>query len=266
MSSYATAIDVGLQGVTSTLRAKRSNRFKNLPRVFGRHELSKEWIFRGASIDANPGDVVIVLGDEIVQCTTFMRCMCSLLPADEGVIGGDARSVLVPQPKGKTIRLLSFRQAIFMLAGVYGMTDRTAAEHFDEIATMAGVQDQLHLLVEDASPAIRLQLAFSIAMFTPVDLLAFDGTAMGGEPEFAELCIPRLMAARDSGQALLIRTKSVPLVRELGSKVIVLGKKSSRTVSIDEAITYMKDQRGQKPTKRRPMQQDDEDDQDIVGM
>lgn len=266
MNTLSAATNVGVQGIRSTVRIRRSQRFKNLPRMFGRHEFSTYWVFRGANIEVGSGEVLIVLGNDPLMCTTLMRCMCGLLPADEGTIEGDARSILVSPPTGKALRLLSLRQSILMMAGLYGMTDRQAAERFDAIASTAGVQDSLPLTINDAPPSMKLQIALSVALHAPVDLLAFDGTARGGDPDFAKHTIARLTAARDKGQALLIRTENVALINALGSKAIILGEEVSRTASIAEAIDYLKGGKNAEPEPVRQNTDDEDDEEDVVGI
>lgn len=267
MRTFSSAMNVGVRGIQSTIRTKRSRRFKNLPRLVGRHELTTYWVFRGVNVEVCPGDVLIVLGPDELMCTTLMRCVCGLLPADEGTLEGDPSSILVSPPKGKTLRLLSLKQSIYMMAGLYGMTDRQAAERFDDIATMAGVQGSLNLTVDEAPPTMKVQIAYSVAMHAPVDLLAFDGTAICGQPDFAKHSIPRLKAARDEGRALLIRTKNVALISELGSKAIILDEKDSRTVSTTEGIEYLNSNKASRPmpSRKKPDEEDD-DDEDAIGM
>lgn len=254
MNTYAAAIDMGVKGTRSTIRTRRSNRFKKLPRMFGRHQLSEYWIFRGANIDVNPGDVVIVLGDSDLLPTTFMRCLCDLLPADEGIVKAESRSILVPPPRNKAIKLLSVRQAVYMLAGLSGMTDREVAERFEAIVDMAGVRGILHETIDDSPPDVKQKIAFSIAMAAPADLVALDRTAIVGDPDFKSKCIPRLETARDRGQSLVIATKNPGLIEAMGSKAIILGDTHSRAVSSTEAVEYVKSAKAAQRNlrKRRP--------------
>jgi ABC-type polysaccharide/polyol phosphate transport system ATPase subunit len=267
MTSYAITTDSGVLGIHSEMRTKRSKRFKNLPRVLSSHELSSYWIFRHASVSLEPHDALIVLSPEPLQSTTFMRMMCSLLPTDEGTVLGDARSLLTMAVKKRVVRTLSVRQSVFMLAGLGGLTDAEVAERFARIASMARIKKILNERIDELPHAIWQQIAFSVAMFAPADILAFDGTATVGEPKFLKQCPARLQSARDAGQALMLTTRDPNLVRSLGTKAILLDDEATHELSISEAASYISDEKksGRRKRRKTRRQMDMGDDEETLG-
>ena len=266
MTTGPVAKDVGLQILEKTLRSKRGKRFRKLPRVMARHDISMVWIFRGANVSLTPGDVLITLGEENLQPTSFLRVLCGLLPPDAGTVKVSDRSLLANQPKPKTLLNLSVGQSVKMLAGLYGMTDEETAERFDAICQMALVTKILHEPIDDQRPWLRAQLAFATAMHAPVDVLGLDGIAIVGEPKFREQCLPRLRAARDDGRILLIATRDPTLVRALGTKAILLGEDESVELSVSDAATYLEESSKSRKKGRRRLRQlmlDNEDDDDM---
>jgi ABC-type polysaccharide/polyol phosphate transport system ATPase subunit len=266
MTSYAAAIDLGIEGVEATIRAKRGTRFKNLPRLLGSHELSLYWVFRKANISVDSGDCILVIADDPLISTTFMRSLCGLLPADEGIVRGDSRSLMVSPPKNRAINGLSVRQTIFMLGGLYGMSDHEIDERTDEVIAMAQVKNMLNRRIEESPGHVKQQISFSLAMVAPVDILAFNGSPVVGGPKFRPTCVEHLATQKANGKGLLISTPDLGLARALCTKAILLDPEESTAAPLDEALEELKRRARSKKRQRRRLRRNqgpsfEEDDQ-----
>jgi ABC-type polysaccharide/polyol phosphate transport system ATPase subunit len=264
MSAYAVAIDLGIKGMEATIRTKRGERFKRLPRLLSSHQLSPYWVFRQANVSVGPGEGVLVVDDDPVGSTAFMRSICGLLPADEGSVHGDSRSVMASLPKKGIVRGLSVGQTIVMVAGLYGMSDHETDERMDEVIRMAQVRGILGQRIEEAPRHVREQISFSLAMVAPADILAFPGRPLVGGPEFQSRCAGLLAEQRERGRALLIRTSNVGLARMLCDTAIFLDEEGSTTMPMGEAREELerraREGKRQRQEHRRAKRVDPEDD------
>ncbi len=249
MTSHATAVDLGVQGVRSTIRSKQGKPFRKLPRLLGSHELSPYWVFRKVNLSVDPGDCVVVIADDPLMSTTFMRSLCGLLPADEGLVRSDCRSLMVSPVPNRLLRGLSVRQAIFMLGGLFGMSDQEIDERTDEVVRIAQVRRVLNNRIEESPRHLRHQIAFSLAMVAPVDIVAFSRNPIVGGPQFQPTCAGHLARQKQQGRGLLISTSNSNLVRSLCTKAILLDEEESTTISVDEALKAL--ERGARARNRR---------------
>ncbi len=267
MTSYADADNLGVQGIEATIRTKRNKRFKNLPRLLSSHELTKYWVFRRASISIDPGDCVLVMAEDPLVSTTFMRSLCGLLPADEGEVRGDIRSLMVSPPKNRMLRGLSVRQSIFMLGGLYGMSDEEIDERTDEVIAMAQVKDVLNQRAEESPGYVKHQISFALAMAAPVDILAFNSNPIVGGPTFKPSCAGQLAKQKQKGRGLLISIRDASLAKMLCTKAILLDEEESKAMSVEEAFEELERRARVRKRQRRKLRRrqkasfEDEDDQ-----
>jgi ABC-type polysaccharide/polyol phosphate transport system ATPase subunit len=252
---YLTANGLGIQGNRAEARGVNKQRKRKMSRVLGSHTRSTFWAFRGLDVVIEPGDALVVVGRNKDAAGSFLRCACGLLPPTEGSISCEGGSLFMGQLKMRTIRSLSVRQVIIMLCGLYGMTDKETARRFDAIVSVAQIEDKLHLRMEDCSRAARQQVLFAIGLSSSVNLLAISGDPVVGEPGFRKNCIPLLNESKANGQALILDTRKVPIIEELGTKAVILGRKSSNEVSVAEAVAHLDAERQKRRRAKRRAQE-----------
>lgn len=251
MNGLADAAGMGVQGVEEVMRAKRSKRFKRVPRLLGSHERSKYWLFREANLSVQPGDVVLVVADRPLAATAFMRTLCGLLPPDEGTVRAQGRSLMLATPRSRALSGLSVRQTVFMLGGLYGVSDAEVEALSDKVIDMAQVRELLSDRIEECPRKVKVQIAFAWAMLAPVDLVAIQGEPIMGGADFRRGCAGHLADLKAQGRGLVIATRDLALAKSLCTKAIILDKDESTTASVAEARAELRRRAKAKKQARR---------------
>ena len=141
MSVVVKLEEAGVQAIRE--KKKRRSR-KNVPMVTGKGEYKSYWVFRGASAKIRPGECVALIdGSGKDRAKSLLRVMTGLINPDEGHIRRKGQGLLLTPPAvKKQLKFLSVRQAAYMLAGIYGMTDAEAAKRVDGIIEMADLAEK----------------------------------------------------------------------------------------------------------------------------
>ncbi len=255
--------DVGVR----VIELRERDRRRNLPTVLGRHVKERAWPLRHLDFTLEAGEAVYVVDLATHRPALFLRLATGLLRPDEGVVELAPRSLLATPPGRKLTRSLSVGQAIRLISGSYGLSDKAIDRRFDEIAEFAGVTKILHKVCDTQSRSTMAQVSFAAATSAPVDLIAFDRSAVVGDKEFRPKCLARLSELKESGKGLIVYSADPRQVRKVADRGLVLDGEATRELSPADFAQLLIDEKAGKVGKgrkrRRRARDHDPDDDDL---
>jgi ABC-type polysaccharide/polyol phosphate transport system ATPase subunit len=247
-------------GLQATRRTRKKQIIKGVPRIANTHTKETYWLFRGLDVTVSPGQVVALVSRDPERTAGAMRVWAGLSPLDEGVVTAPERATLISAPQGRWVRELSVGQAIRVIAGTYGMTDREVEEIAGSVARTAHVDSMRNWPIENVQKGYRAQIAFAVGVHAPTDLVMFDYTAYVGNHEYRPLCLDHLRAMREAGKAVVLASDKPQLLLEAATHAVIVRGKRSEQVSVAEAAEFLIKDRVKGRRKARRRAEEDEDD------
>lgn len=243
-----TLTDVGVRVVEMKQRRRR----ENVPTVLGQQVKERTWPVRHLNFQLEAGEAVFVLDIANHRPALFLRLVTGLLAPDEGTVTLPRRSLLSVAPSRKQLKYLSVEQSLRFIAGCCGLSDRAIDRKFDDMVEFAGVSRLLHRQSQSQPRHVLAQIGFAVATTAPVDLLAFDRTAIVGDKEFRAKCVQRLNELKTAGKGLVIYSQDVRQVRAVADRGLVLdGDKSAEFDPDMFARMVIDDKQGRWQQKRK---------------
>ncbi len=251
--------DVGIR-MPRMIRRGGGGRRQRLRRMAGETRRAEEWRLRHATFTIGEGESVAIMGGRGSGREVLLRLAAGTLIPDEGTVR--RRVPIIPMidlAKGLQ-RTLTYRQNIFVLGGLLGMTPEQSGRRMADIVEFAGVESVLDRYLGAATPLVRQKLAWSIAMHTEARAFAIEQTLVVGDRDFRQQCWTRVDAMRADGTTFLVSSDSLKQYRRFCDRAILLEDGAVvAQAPVAEAIALLRQSR-QRSNEPEPVVEDDEDD------
>ena len=191
----------------------------------------------GVSLNASPGEVVVLLGHNGAGKTTLISQISGLLKPDSGTIRVDgidvvkqpkqARSMVSVQPQSQApVEGLTPRAAIEISAQLRGATRFCAGEIAESLAEELEIVPWIdqRALPEGGglSGGIRRLTSFAMAVAQPTKVLVLDEPTNDVDAHRRRLLWSAVRSRADQGTAVLVVTHSVAEVEPIADRVVMM--------------------------------------------
>jgi len=197
------------------------------------------WALRGVSLEVFSGEVVGIIGRNGAGKSTLLKILSRITEPSEGRVELRGRvSSLLEVGTGFHPELTG-RENVYLNGTILGMTKNEIESNFDEIVNFSGVEKFIDTPVKFYSSGMRVRLAFSVAAHLKPEILLVDEVLAVGDAGFQRKCLGKMGEVAREGRTVLFVSHSLPSVRQLCSKVIVLksGQKSFEG-STDQGVDH----------------------------
>jgi len=218
---------------------------ENIYKSFGSLE-----VLKGISLQAEPHDVISILGSSGSGKSTFLRCLNLLENPDEGKISLDGVPLHLTRQKDGTLHssdqnsLIDFRARVAMVFQSFNLwSHMTALENVTkpltlvlkkskseaiEIAEFALQQVGLfeHRLKQPSqlSGGQKQRVAIARSLAVSPDVILFDEPTSALDPELVGEVLAVVRALAEQGRTMIVVTHEMDFAREVSSKIIFLEK------------------------------------------
>lgn len=189
----------------------------------GGRDLQTVPALRGVSFTATEGESIGVVGHNGSGKSTLFRAMTGLIPPSEGRIFARERPVLLGV-NAALVPELSGENNIRLGLLAMGFTPEEAAEHVDEIADFAELNDFIYHPMRTYSSGMAARLRFAIASAKAHSILLIDEALAVGDRRFRNKSEKRINELRDSAGLVMIVSHSTGSLKETCERVLWVHK------------------------------------------
>ena len=172
------------------------------------------------------------------------------------------RDVLVPMVKvsGALDRSYTYRQNIYIVGGLLGMTPSQVESRVDAIAEEAEVSGRLDKYLGDARPIVRQKLAWSICMAVDAPAYAIDLIVVVGDESYRQHCWERVEAKRAAGVTFLLSSDEPDFLARFCDRAIVLENGTiAKQTSVEEGLEMLARMAPVEPRRKKAKSEEDDD-------
>lgn len=195
----------------------------SLRSIRGGRDLQTVPALRGVSFTATEGESIGVVGHNGSGKSTLFRAMTGLIPPSEGRIFARERPVLLGV-NAALVPELSGENNIRLGLLAMGFTPEEAAEHVDEIADFAELNDFIYHPMRTYSSGMAARLKFAIASAKAHSILLIDEALAVGDRRFRAKSEKRISELRGSAGLVMIVSHSVSSLKETCERVLWVHK------------------------------------------
>lgn len=179
---------------------------------------------KNVSFQVRAGECVGIIGPNGAGKSTMLKCASRILKPNRGAVRVKGRvSALIEVGAGFHPDLTG-RENVFLNGTILGMRRKEIAQRFDQIVNFAGMSEFIDTPVKRYSSGMYARLGFSVAAFMDPDVLLVDEVLSVGDMRFARKCEQKLREIRATNTAVLFISHSMPAVRMMCDRVIVLNR------------------------------------------
>ena len=109
---------------------------------------------------------------------------------------------------------------IFLNGVIYGLTHAQIEAKIEDIATFAGISDQLTQQVKHYSSGMMARLGFAIAAHVEPDILLVDEVLAVGDAEFQERCFAKIEEFKRHGVTIFVVSHDLRALRRVCERVL----------------------------------------------
>lgn len=195
----------------------------SLRSIRGGRDLQTVPALRGVSFTATEGESIGVVGHNGSGKSTLFRAMTGLIPPSEGRIFARERPVLLGV-NAALVPELSGENNIRLGLLAMGFTPEEAAEHVDEIADFAELNDFIYHPMRTYSSGMAARLRFAIASAKAHSILLIDEALAVGDRRFRTKSEKRINELRESAGLVMIVSHSTGSLKETCERVLWVHK------------------------------------------
>jgi lipopolysaccharide transport system ATP-binding protein len=119
---------------------------------------------------------------------------------------------------------LTGRENIWLYGQILGMSRADIRRRFDEIVEFSDLTRAIDTPVKFFSSGMQLRLGFSIAVHLEPDIFVVDEALAVGDASFQVKCVEKMTALVASGRTLLFVSHSLPVVRDVCTRGLLLDR------------------------------------------
>lgn len=180
------------------------------------------WGLKGISFQAEPGEILGVVGPNRAGKTTLMKILARITPPTSGraIVNGRVFSMLEMRAgfQGDS----TGRENVFLNAVFHDIPRETVERRMDDIVSFAELGELIDIPFKQYSSGMATRLAFAIASQLEPDILLADEVLAVGDLAFRERCLQRVEELTKEGATVLFVSHDMAAVRRLCHRVIML--------------------------------------------
>jgi len=220
-----------------------------LRRMAGEFQNETEWILRDITTSVGVGESVALIALPDDGREELLRLAAGTLIPDTGTVRRKDFVVPFVGVVPALDRSYTFRQNIYIIGGLLGMTPSEVESKVDRIADEADVDGRLDKYLGNARPIVRQKLAWAICMAVETRAYAIEQLLVVGDGDFREHCWQKVDQKRAEGVTFLVSSDNDDDLLRFCDRAIVLGNGSViAETTVEEGVALRKEMA---PTSKR---------------
>lgn len=220
------AVDVDVNHVTMRYNIS-SQKVDNLKEYFIKF-VKKEILFNeflalnDVTFQVNKGDRLGILGLNGAGKSTLLKVIAGVQKPSEGSVKVKGRIVPLLELGAGFDKEYTGAENIYLYGTVLGYSKEFIREKYDEIVEFSELGKFIDVPVKNYSSGMKSRLGFAIATVVQPDVLILDEVLAVGDAKFRKKCEAKIQSMFDSGVTVLFVSHSLPQVKRICNKGIIL--------------------------------------------
>jgi ABC-2 type transport system ATP-binding protein len=200
------------------------------------------WALKDISFELKKGERLGILGFNGAGKSTLLKVIAGVLKPTEGIVNAKGRIVPLLELGAGFDQQYTGAENIFLYGAVLGYSKEFIKEKYQEIVDFSELGDFINVPIKNYSSGMKARLGFSIATVVEPDILILDEVLSVGDAKFRKKSEKKIKEMFDKGVTVLFVSHSLPQVRRLCDKAILLehGKIISSGLVEEVSLVYEK--------------------------
>ncbi len=195
------------------------------------------WALKDVSFEVEPGEVVGLIGRNGAGKSTLLKVLSRITEPTSGRAELHGRVGSLLEVGTGFHPELTGRENIYLNGSILGMRRKEIDRQFDAIVAFSEIERFLDTPVKRFSSGMYVRLAFAVAAHLQPEILIVDEVLAVGDAQFQKKCMGKMGDVAQSGRTVLFVSHSMPAVRALCSKGILLEEGRVQTMgNVAEAV------------------------------
>ncbi|GAA3073371.1 MULTISPECIES: ABC transporter ATP-binding protein [Actinomycetes] len=165
------------------------------------------------------GESVGVIGTNGSGKSTLMKLLTGKIRPTTGEIYATSTPIMLGV-NAALVKQLSGRENIKLGCLAMGLTPKEAAEKYDMVVELSGLEDSLNLPLKSYSSGMASRLQFAIATAVDPDILIIDEALNTGDAQFRARTKRRLDEVRQQAGCVFLVSHSLGTIKQMCSRVL----------------------------------------------
>jgi ABC-type polysaccharide/polyol phosphate transport system ATPase subunit len=180
------------------------------------------WALRDASLVAEPGESVGLVGSNGSGKTTLLRLLAKVMYPTAGSVRVHGRVGALIEVRAGIHPDLTGAENVFLYGSLLGLRRREVAERFDDIVAFAELENAINRQVKFYSSGMQMRLGFAIAAFMEPDVLLVDEVLAVGDAKFQQKCLDRMRWVLGQGTTVVFVSHDLQAVESICERALWL--------------------------------------------
>jgi lipopolysaccharide transport system ATP-binding protein len=231
--------EIGTGERNSTARDALMRAFRSPFRALSRRQTATFWALQDVSFEAEPGDVIGVIGRNGAGKSTLLKILSRITEPTTGRVELYARVGSLLEIGTGFHQDLTGRENVLLNGAILGMKRAEILRKFDDIVAFAEVERFIDTPVKHYSSGMYLRLAFAVAAFLEAEILLVDEVLAVGDVSFQKRCLGKMREVSNSGRTVLFVSHNMAAVEALCSRCLYISEgRLQRAGTPAEVIGY----------------------------
>ena len=195
------------------------------------------WALKNISFEVNHGETFGIIGQNGSGKSTLLKIISRIVEPDTGSVRIRGKVASMLEVGTGFHPELTGRENIFFNGSVLGMGRQEIARKFDDIVAFSGVEKFLDTPVKFYSSGMYVRLAFAVAVHLDSEVLIIDEVLAVGDAQFQKKSLNRMRNIAKEGRTIVFVSHSMPAIKELCSKAMLLEKGKIKYLGETEFVT-----------------------------
>lgn len=174
------------------------------------------------TFQVNQGDRLGILGLNGAGKSTLLKVIAGVQKPSEGSVKVKGRIVPLLELGAGFDKEYTGAENIYLYGTVLGYSKEFIREKYDEIVEFSELGKFIDVPVKNYSSGMKSRLGFAIATVVQPDVLILDEVLAVGDAKFRKKCEAKIQSMFDSGVTVLFVSHSLPQVKRICNKGIIL--------------------------------------------
>lgn len=180
------------------------------------------WALKHIQFSVGRGEAVGLVGKNGSGKSTLLKTIAGVLKPTGGSVSIHGTvAPMIELGAGFDIDLTA-KENVFLNGAILGYPKEMLEENMERIIEFSELRQFMDVPVKNFSSGMVARLGFAIATIYTPDILIVDEILSVGDWQFQEKCHRRIQEMREQGTTLLFVSHSMPQVREVCSRAILL--------------------------------------------